>query len=237
MKRPHRQRFDEGQDRKRSFGGRDSSFKKRDEGTFGSRPPRFGRPDGRRFERNDRNDRNDSPRYFDDGAPAPKRFQDRDQPFAGRSSYRREGGMRGGYGQKPPAPNREGFASFTPAAKSQQEAPAAQPVAVGKLKDGIKQANKALAEVIEQFGEGIQGDYDISQLEAQVSFGADGRFLGFGQGGAVSFSLTITPLDADNLFAQDDDALLDDDADSQMQIDFSETQEVVASHTNDSASA
>ena len=60
---------------------------------------------------------------------------------------------------------------------------------------------------MEEFGQGIAGEYDISSLEATLSFDVDGRFLGFGTGGSATLSLTLTPLDAENVFDRDDIAM------------------------------
>lgn len=130
-----------------------------------------------------------------------------------RRTYRREGGMEGGYGR--PAFNRdrdfgkrEGGRDF--GASPKPFAPRGpQPVAAKKLVEGVAQANKALADLIESFGKSIRGGYDISELEITCSFDNDGRFMGFGVGGAVSMTLTITPLDAEEIMAREDDEAFD----------------------------
>jgi hypothetical protein len=227
MKRPGNYGPSEGGPAKRQFGSRGPTFNKGRDDSFGRRDaaPRQGRPDRGGFDRSDRggygnrdrggfeagggrgrpdNDRNERPRSFDGPSRRPE-----SRSFGNNNgqSYRREGGMSGGYGR--PARREEGgFQSFAPTtapAATQRPPAGAQPVPAQKLKDGVVQANKALAGLIEQFGNTIHGDYDISQLEATVSFDRDGRFIGFGTGGAVSFSLTITPLEAEDVFAQDGD--------------------------------
>ena len=124
-------------------------------------------------------------------------FQDERGPRPG--TYRRPDGAQGGYGRAP--------APFAPRGQAPAPSVAAAPSCVNaqQLKAGIGQANKALAEVIEQFGHTLRGDYDIGAIEVTVSFGEDGRFLGFGAGGAASMKLSLTPLDAEAVMEGDED--------------------------------
>ena len=80
------------------------------------------------------------------------------------------------------------------------------------------------------FGKGIAGAYDIDALEAVVSFDSEGRFIGFGQGGAAAFTLTLTPLDAQNVFEQGGEAegfvqQASDDDDDAMEEDEEEDED------------
>ena len=145
-------------------------------------------------------------------------FGDRPQ----RSTFRRDGGPSSGYGHPP---SREGNRRYDEGAPQRPEraqrperteraaAPARAMLSASQLKAGVRQANRALAEVIEQFGSTIEGGYDISELEVSVSFGDDGKFLGFGKGGALSMTLSITPLDGESL--------VDVDEEPQMEMDES----------------
>ena len=141
--------------------------------------------------------------------------------FGPRNTYRREEGSGGGQGFRDRAPQHDAprGQSAAPAPRP-MAAPVSRPVPVARLKEGVAQANRALAEVIEQFGSTLSGDYDISALEVMVSFSEDGRFLGFGQGGAATMTLSVTPLSAEEilegeegeLMAMDDDEMgLDED--------------------------
>lgn len=123
---------------------------------------------------------------------------DRPQRSGGGSTYRREGAT-GGWNSRGPRTDAAGPGG-------RPNLPRANPniVPARKLKEGIGAANRALAELMEDFGQGIAGDYDISSLEATLSFDTDGRFLGFGAGGSATITLTLTPLDAENVFHGED---------------------------------
>ena len=128
-----------------------------------------------------------------------------------RSTYRREGAS-GGWNQSSGRPPQRDFnrpqRDFSPRSSaptfnnSRAAAPEASLVSAENLKKGIKSANRAIADMLEEFGKGICGDYDFSGIELPVSFSADGRFLGFGKGGSVTINLTMTPLEADDVFEQ-----------------------------------
>ena len=210
---------------------------------FGADRPQFDKPRGRGdFARPDSRG-GDRPRNFEARGERPTsrppwagnndRGGSFDRPRTG--TFRREGGSQGGYGRpndrfndrgpdrgfdrggergndrfndrprfSPPSPRSE-----APAAR----APVAKAVSVQQLKAGIGQANKALAEVVEQFGTTLRGDYDIGAIEVSVSFDADGRFMGFGSGGAASMKLSLTPLDAESVIEGDEAEEAEDDED------------------------
>ena len=142
------------------------------------------------------------PREFSEDRPPRRTFHRDDAPGASWSNSN----SRPQQARRPwTPPTDRGGSDFAPAAAA-ASAPASQPVSMRKLKEGIAAANRALAELMEEFGSGILGNYDICDLEVPVSFGNDGRFLGFGKGGAVTFALTITPLEAENLFEGEGEA-------------------------------
>jgi hypothetical protein len=149
--------------------------------------------------------------------------------FGPRNTYRREEGQ----SFRDRAPQQDAPRGQAAAAPRPMAAPVSRPVPVARLKEGVAQANRALAEVIEQFGSTLSGDYDISALEVMVSFSEDGRFLGFGQGGAATMTLSVTPLSAEEILEgeegelmamEDDDMGLEDDfaahGDLQMEADL-----------------
>jgi len=76
---------------------------------------------------------------------------------------------------------------FAPVSRS---APVVPP---SKLKSGIRSARRQIEESLEEVLEIFTGPYRISQIELEVSFGADGKFLGFGIGGATSMKVVIEP--------------------------------------------
>lgn len=192
------QRPSQGSGRPFEGGGRD-----RPERSFESRGRNFDRPP-QRFGGNNRGD---------DRRSGPGGGDDR------RSTFRRDGGPSGGYG-RPPFERREQRSFDAPqqrsapaAAPREMPARTAAPVPLARLKNGVRDANRALAEVVEQFGHTLEGGYDISALEVTVSFADDGRFLGFGKGGAASMTLSITPVDSESLLEgeEESDMELDDD--------------------------
>ncbi len=69
----------------------------------------------------------------------------------------------------------------------------ATPVPGSKLRAGFKRARKEIDAVVEEMTDSLKGDFHISQIELSASFNADGKFLGFGVGGAATIKITITP--------------------------------------------
>jgi hypothetical protein len=76
-----------------------------------------------------------------------------------------------------------------------------------RLQEGIPSAQRAVAELMESFGQSISGDYDLSSLEVSVSFDENGRFIGFGRGGVASIQLTLSPLDTEHLIECPDEVV------------------------------
>lgn len=192
---------------------------------FGAGRPQFDKPRGQGdFSRLDSRG-SDRPRSFEPRGERPQgrpwgnneRGASFDRPRTG--TYRRDGGAQGGYGKpherfngRPASrfddrgPSRDERSNDRTNERTRPSAPAPAPrvaaaplVSAQQLKAGIGQANRALAEVVEQFGHTLRGDYDIGALEVTVSFDAEGRFLGFGAGGATSMKLSLTPLDAESI--------------------------------------
>ncbi|HVN77021.1 MAG TPA: hypothetical protein VMT19_11935 [Thermoanaerobaculaceae bacterium] len=62
-----------------------------------------------------------------------------------------------------------------------------------KLLKGLKAAKKQIEGAIDELASIMTNDYHISEIEISVSFDADGKFLGFGVGGAASVKVTIKP--------------------------------------------
>lgn len=225
---------------------------------FGADRPQFDKPRGRGdFARPDSRG-GDRPRSFETRGERPTSRP----PWAGNndrggsfdrprpSTFRREGGSQGGYARPNDRFQDRGFdrggergndrfndrPRFSPPApRSEARAPVASAVSVQQLKAGIGQANRALAEVVEQFGTTLHGDYDIGAIEVSVSFGADGRFMGFGSGGAASMKLSLTPLDAESVIEAEEAEEAEDNDDDfvQMTQDNDESDESDASDKSD----
>ena len=69
----------------------------------------------------------------------------------------------------------------------------APPVPASKLRSGFKNAKKEINSVIEEIVSTMTDNYVISEIELSASFSADGKFLGFGVGGAASIKIKIKP--------------------------------------------
>ena len=82
--------------------------------------------------------------------------------------------------------------------------PAAALVAPRAMTRGIQEAKAALAEVMASLLASAEDGLDVESVEATVSFAADGKFMGFGKGGAASLTLTMSALDAEDTIELDD---------------------------------
>jgi hypothetical protein len=68
-----------------------------------------------------------------------------------------------------------------------------EPVKPSKMRQGIAAAKKQLDETLDELLRTMTGDYEIKEIKLIASFNADGKFLGFGVGGAASMEITIQP--------------------------------------------
>lgn len=67
------------------------------------------------------------------------------------------------------------------------------PVPASKLRTGFKNAKNEINSVIEEFVSAMTQNYVISEIEFSASFSADGKFMGFGIGGAATIKIKIKP--------------------------------------------
>jgi hypothetical protein len=70
---------------------------------------------------------------------------------------------------------------------------AEKPVPSNKLVRGLTAARSQIEKAIGELASIMTEDYRIDEIEFSVSFDADGRFLGFGVGGAASITVKIKP--------------------------------------------
>jgi len=63
----------------------------------------------------------------------------------------------------------------------------------GKLHAGISAAKKQIQKSIQEIAEIMTQDYKVSEIEFSVSFDAQGKFMGFGVGGAATITVKIRP--------------------------------------------
>jgi hypothetical protein len=64
----------------------------------------------------------------------------------------------------------------------------------GKLKEGMAKAQSEIRESLQELASVLTMDFEISEIELSISFSADGKFLGFGIGGATSIKVKIKPV-------------------------------------------
>jgi hypothetical protein len=109
----------------------------------------------------------------------------------------------------------KGFASFPTPATSRTKAPSSvgfgpseyvmanrvmirrsdlpEPVDTSALRKGFDKAKKEINDMINEIAGIMTASYNISEIELTISFSADGKFLGFGVGGAASIKIKIAP--------------------------------------------
>lgn len=66
-------------------------------------------------------------------------------------------------------------------------------VPAGKLKRGIMNARDQIDDTLADLFDALKGDYEIAEIKINASFNAEGKFLGFGVGGAMSVEITVRP--------------------------------------------
>ena len=67
------------------------------------------------------------------------------------------------------------------------------PVSPSKLRSGFAKAKTEIDGLIEEIISTMTDDYVISEIELAASFSADGKFMGFGVGGAATIIIRIAP--------------------------------------------
>jgi hypothetical protein len=71
--------------------------------------------------------------------------------------------------------------------------PVTNPVEPSKIRRGLSEAKRQLDETLQSILDSFGGPYEITEIKVIASFSADGKFLGFGVGGAASMEITICP--------------------------------------------
>ena len=67
------------------------------------------------------------------------------------------------------------------------------PIKASKMRSGLKEASKALCELMNEFDISLGNSYCMKEIELALSFNAEGKFMGFGIGGATSISIRVAP--------------------------------------------
>jgi len=63
----------------------------------------------------------------------------------------------------------------------------------GRLEQGISEAKDSIRNMALQIADSLGDSFDLTELELEVSFSADGKFMGFGVGGATSVRVKFVP--------------------------------------------
>lgn len=71
------------------------------------------------------------------------------------------------------------------------------PLSPNKLRKGLAEAKTQLDAAMDEILRTLTGRYAIKEIKLTASFSADGKFMGFGVGGAASMEITICPSDED----------------------------------------
>lgn len=74
-----------------------------------------------------------------------------------------------------------------------KEADLPKPVDASSLRKGLEKAKKDIKSMINEIADIMTAQYNISEIELSVSFNAEGKFMGFGVGGATSIKIKIAP--------------------------------------------
>lgn len=67
-----------------------------------------------------------------------------------------------------------------------------------KLRKGLSAAQAEIKESLQEIATLLTLDFEVSEIELSISFNADGKFLGFGVGGATSIKVKIRPVEEDS---------------------------------------
>ena len=74
-------------------------------------------------------------------------------------------------------------------------APRQRPVPASKVHAGLQKASEQIRAMVADLASLLTEQYRITQIVLTLSFSAEGKFLGFGAGGAASVTVTIAPAD------------------------------------------
>ena len=69
------------------------------------------------------------------------------------------------------------------------------PVTAYKLRKGFEAAKAEITETVDEIARFLSGSRHVREIELAVSFSTEGKFLGFGPGGAAIIKLRINPAD------------------------------------------
>lgn len=67
----------------------------------------------------------------------------------------------------------------------------ATPVPPSRLERGLKEAKHEISRLLKEFSSFLNQNEEVKEMEFTVSFSADGKFMGFGVGGAVEVKVKV----------------------------------------------
>lgn len=70
-------------------------------------------------------------------------------------------------------------------------------VPASKLSAGIEASKEQIKKSLQNITSIFTQDFEVAEVELSVSFSAEGKFLGFGGGGAMSLKIKIKPLNTE----------------------------------------
>lgn len=72
-------------------------------------------------------------------------------------------------------------------------APVKKVVSPGVLQAGIERSKVQLVETLSALSSIFTDEYEVGEIGVSISFSVDGKFLGFGTGGATTLNIKIKP--------------------------------------------
>ncbi len=67
-----------------------------------------------------------------------------------------------------------------------------------KLRKGLSAAQAEIKESLQEIATLLTLNFEVAEIELSISFNADGKFLGFGVGGATSIKVKIRPVEEED---------------------------------------
>jgi hypothetical protein len=68
-----------------------------------------------------------------------------------------------------------------------------EPVPPSALKKGLEKARADIENILNEVSSMVTANGSVSELEVSISFNAEGKFMGFGVGGAASIKIKMVP--------------------------------------------
>jgi hypothetical protein len=92
----------------------------------------------------------------------------------------------------PPGYGRHASGLVIPSSVITRATGGADVVSASKLRNGLQAARNEIQSIVDELVTSMDG-FAVREIKITMSFNADGKFMGFGVGGAASFEVTIAP--------------------------------------------